>query len=78
MAYEDFKDFAKRTTADKVLREKAFNITKDLKYDGYERRLASTVYKFFDKKTAGSAIKSIPQNQQSAEELHKPFIRKFK
>ena len=36
------------------------------------------VYKFFDKKTAGSGIKSIPQNEQLAEELHKPIIRKFK
>ena len=36
------------------------------------------VYKFFDKKTAGSGIKSMPQNEQLAEELHKPIIRKFK
>ena len=36
------------------------------------------VYKFFDKKTAGSRIKSIPQNEQLAEELHKHIIRKFK
>ena len=36
------------------------------------------VYKFFDKKTAGSYIKSIPKNEQLAEELHKPIIRKFK
>ena len=53
MAYGDFKDLAKRTPADKVLRDKAFNILKDLKYDGYQRELASMVYKFFDKKTAG-------------------------
>ena len=36
------------------------------------------VYKFFDKKTAGSGIKSLPQNEQLAEELHKPIIRKLK
>ena len=36
------------------------------------------VYKFFDKKTAGSGIKFMPQNEQLAEELHKPIIRKFK
>ena len=60
MAYGDFKDLAKRTAADKILRDKAFNIAKDPKYDGYQRRLASTVYKFFDKKTAGSGIKSMP------------------
>ena len=88
MAYRDFKDLAKRTAADKVLRDKAFNIAKGLKYDGYQRGLASMVYTFFDKKTKGggvtmlankSAIKSIPQSeQQLPEELHKPIIRKFK
>ena len=77
MAYVDFKDLTKRTAADKVLRDKAFNITKDPKYDGYQKGLASMVYKFFDKKTAGSGIKSMPQNEQLAEELHKPIIRKF-
>ena len=50
MAYGDFKDLAKRTAADKVFRDKAFNIAKDPKYDGYQRGLASVVYKFFDKK----------------------------
>ena len=87
MAYRHFKELTKRTAADKVLRDKAFNIPKDLKYDGYYRGLASMVYKFFDKKTAGvgltthankSAIKSIPQNEQLVEEFHKPIIRKFK
>ena len=48
MAYGDFKDLAKRTAADKILREKAFDIAKNPKYDGYQRRLASMVYKFFD------------------------------
>ena len=71
MAYGDFKDLAKRTSADEGLRDKAFNIAKDLKYDEYQRGLVSIVYKFFDKKTKGSgvttlanksAIKSIPQN----------------
>ena len=46
------------------------------------RGLASMVYKVFDKKTKGSgatlANKSITQNKQLAEELHKPIIRKFK
>ena len=82
MAYGDFKDLAKRTTADKDLRDKAFNIAKNPKYDGYQRGLASMVYKFFDKKTAGSGLshsfKSTPQNEQLVEELHKPIIRKFK
>ena len=50
MAYGGFKDLAKRTASDKVLRDKAFNIAKNPKYDGYQRGLASMVYKFFDKK----------------------------
>ena len=70
IAYGDFKDLAKRTAADKVLRYKVFNIAKDLKYDGYQRGLASMAYNFFDKKTAGSGIKSMPQNEKLAEELH--------
>ena len=78
MAYGDFKDLAKRTAADKVLRDKAFDIAKDPTYDGYKRGLASMVYKFFDKKTAGSGIKSMQQNEKLAEVLHKPIIRKFK
>ena len=78
MAYEDFKDLAKRTASDKVLRDKAFNIANDPNYDGYQRGLASMAYKFFDKKTGGGGIKSMPQNEQLAEGLRKPIIRKFK
>ena len=77
MAYGDFKDLARGTAADKVLRDKAFNIAKYPKYDRYQRGLGYMVYKFFGKKTAGSGIKSMPQNEQLAEELHKPIIRKF-
>ena len=36
------------------------------------------IYKLFDKKNAGSGIKSIPRNEQLAKELHKPIIKKFK
>ena len=50
MAYGDFKDLNRRTFADKLLRDKAFNIAKDPKYDGYQHGLASTVYKCFDEK----------------------------
>ena len=50
MAYGDFKDLARRTAADNVLRDKAFNIAKDSKNDGYQRELVSMVYKFLDKK----------------------------
>ena len=49
-----------------------------LKYDGYQRGLASMFYKFFDKKTSDSGIKNENMSgQQLAEELHKPIIRKF-
>ena len=82
MAYSDFKDLPKRTASNKILRDKAFNIAKNPK-DGYQYRLASMVYKFFDKKSSGSntfdaAIEiKIISNQQVAETLHEPIIRKF-
>ena len=47
MAYGGFKDLNRKTFAEKVLRDKAFNIAKDPKYDGYQRGLASAVCKFF-------------------------------
>ena len=51
-------------------------------YDGYQRGLASMIYKFFDEKSTGSGIDNInneiKQNIELAEELHKPIIRKFK
>ena len=80
--YSDSKDLIKRTVADKILKNRGFNIAKDPKYDGYQRGLASMVYKFFDKKSEGSGVKYVntkltPQNQQLADELHKPIIRKF-
>ena len=77
MAYGDFKDLAKRTAADKVLRGKAFKIASDQKYDGYQRGLASMVYKFFDKKSQGSGAANNNENIQLADELHKPIIKKF-
>ena len=74
----------------KFLKIKAFDIAKDPKYDGYQKGLASMVYKFFDskvaspdKKSEGSGAKHvntklIPQYEQLADELHKPIIRKIK
>ena len=76
-AYSDNKDLTKRTVADKILKNTEFDIAKDPKYDGYQRGLASMVYKFFDKKSEGSGAKLIPQNEQLANEFHKPIIRKF-
>ena len=62
-----------------ILRDKAFNIAKNPKYDGYQRGLASMVYKFFDKKSKGSDV-NIPLefNEQLAKGLYKLIIRKFK
>ena len=73
MAYGDFTDLKRRTQSDKVLKDKAFEIASNPKYDGYQRGLAKD--KFFDKKSKGSDIK---ENQQLANELQKPIIRKFK
>ena len=47
MAYEDFKDLNRRTAADKVLRDIAFNIDKHPKYDGYQRGPVQMVCTFF-------------------------------
>ena len=73
MAHRNLKYLARRTACDKVLKDKTLNIAKNLKYDGFQRGLASIVYNFFDKKTSGGAIKYM-LNQQLADELHKPII----
>ena len=75
--YGKKKDLAKRRQQNKVLKDKAFKITSDPKYDSYQRGLASTVYKFFDKRSSGSGIANAP-NYQLANEHHKPIIQKFK
>ena len=77
MAYGKTKDLEKRTQSDKVLRDKVFKITSNPKYDGYQRGLASIVYKFFDKKSSGSGISNEP-DYQLANKIHKPIIRRFK
>ena len=66
MAYVDFKDSDRRTFGEKALYDKALDIAKDPKCDGYHRGLASVVYKFFDKETSGSGIKNI-SNKELAE-----------
>ena len=77
MAYKDFKDLARRTAVDKVLRDKAFSIAKNPKYDGYQRGLACMVYKFFDRKSKGSGVNTeVKHNEQLAKELHKPITKK--
>ena len=89
-AYEDHKDLINRTKSDKVLRDKVYNIASNPEYDGYQRGLASMVYKFFDKKSTaepgsleriGSGTERINKVKPSfsilADELHKPVIKKF-
>ena len=63
MAYGNYKDLEKRTQSNKVLKGKAFAIANNPKYDGYQRGLASMVYKFFDKKSKGDGIKPMPDQQ---------------
>ena len=76
MAYGKSKDLIKITQSDRVLTDKEFKITKNPNYNGYQRGLASMVYKLFDTKSKGSGIINEP-NYQLGNELHKPIIRKF-
>ena len=86
MAYGGFKDLNRRIVANKVLLDNAFNMARNLKYDGYQRGVASMVYRFLDKISASLADKSASgrgiknesmSNKELAEELHKPIIRNF-
>ena len=84
MAYGKSKDLAKRTQSDKVLRDKAFQIASDPNHHGYQRRLTSMVYKFFDKKSSGSSVATSLANKSATEpnyqlwnEFHREIIRKF-
>ena len=74
-AYAKYKDVERRSIADDKLKSNP-------EYDDYQRSLASMVYKFFNSKVAprnktipGKGTKEV--NKILAEELHKPFIRKF-
>ena len=79
MTHRELRYLARRTASDKKLRDKAFNIAKIPKYDGYQRGLPAMVYKLFGNKTSGSSINNENMlGQQLAEEIHKPIIRKFK
>ena len=78
MAYGDFKNVTRRTASDNTLHDKAFNITMNPKYDGYQKDLASMVYNFFDEMATDGAVKNeIMQSKVLAEELHKPITGKF-
>ena len=76
MTYEDFNYLPRGIAFDKVVRDKGFNITKNLKFDGYQGGLASMVYKCFnknsilptDKSASCDGVKSkIMPNQELAE-----------
>ena len=76
-ASNKYKDLKNRTQSDIVLKNRAYEIAVDPNVDGFQRGLAAMVYKFFNersKKVLGSGI----ENQQLANELHKPIIKKFK
>ena len=75
-AYADNKDLINRTKADKILRDEAYNIASNPKYDIFQRGLTSMVYKFFDKISAGSGI-ARSSSLKLADELHKPVIKKI-
>ena len=60
------------------MRDKEFKIASDPKYDGYQRGLASMVYKSFDKKSSGRGVAAIEPNYQLENNVHKQIIRKFK
>ena len=84
-AYADNNDLVNKTKADKVLRDKAYDIASNPEHDDYQRCLASMVYKRFDKKSIGSGIAGSTAKPSSLEqsslkldnELHKPVIREF-
>ena len=79
MVYGKYKDSERRIQSDGVLKDKAFETGDNPKYEGYQRRLASLVYKVFDKKSKGTGIKNeTKENQQLPNEIHKPIIRKLK
>ena len=75
MAYVKSKDLSKRTESDKELRDKAFKIAIDPKYDGYQRGLVLMVYEFFYKKSGESGVDA-ESNYQLANELHRQITRR--
>ena len=90
-AYAKYKDVENRIISDQKLRNSAYDIASNPKYDGYQRGLASMVYQFFDSKVAPfdkktmsgkgnakhSSLERTGNNKFLAEELHKPVIKNF-
>ena len=56
MAFGDFKDLTRRIASNKILRDKAINTVKNIKYHGYQRILASMVYNFFIKNLLAAGL----------------------
>ena len=75
-AYAKYKDVENRLISDQKLKNSAYDIARNPEYDGYQRGLASMVYKFFDKKFLGSGI-ARDRSSILADELHKPVIKNF-
>ena len=72
---EILEDFTRRTVSDKILFNKAFHIDKNPKYDGYQCGIVSRVYKIFNIKSSGGAIKNETiSNKELAKKLHKKII----
>ena len=78
-AYAKYKDVENRLIADDKLQNTAYDIAIIPEYDGYQRSLASMIYKFFNSKVASKtvSVKAIKSNKILAEELHKAAIKKF-
>ena len=73
-AYSVSKDLARRNISDKILKDRAYEIAISVWYDRFQRALAIMGYSFLDKKTGSK----ITENEQLAEELHKPVIKNLK
>ena len=79
MAYRDLKDLTKRTSSDKIVRDKAFNIPKNPKYDGYQRGVVLIVNKFFWKETSVNGIKKYnTSNKELAEGYTNQLLENLK
>ena len=81
-AYSDSKDLGKETISDKILKDRAYEIPINSKYNGYQRELTSMGYKIFDKKTGSGAIATSKAttslNVELTQELHTPKFKRRK
>ena len=82
MTFGAFKDLPRRTASDKVLHDQSFAIASNPQHDRYCGGLASIIHNFFQKKSSNTTAHTgrgiISDDQQLANELHKPITRKFK